>query len=627
MGEPEQIKRLRNHRRVLRVVATLVSLAALFGCIDRMHANIGVWGVFVWWAVAGIVALAWPLAFLVTGFRATSRQQVAVFATALGLTLSSIALLPIGWGLVMVLNPEYAVGWYLPARRGGSEIRDVAHAMDTGRGLITFATPTLLGIMASMVALTHHVSGAADPEKSKSKSRRKSKPKPKPRPKSEPVSATEGLGWAAFWLWGFGALFWLVALGLGLIGWIQSDRVARKLAECASGSGSCQTDAWVAHGFSSTLVAASVVALLLPAVIPRIVRGTWSPIMVEWADDRPALALATGLPYHAGSLVALASGILYARWADSTCTGRNSSRSCGVADPDFSFAAEWPHWVTVWALLFYAALAYLVVFGLLAANRSDLALLEVSDRAAAKSADAAIPGSSVPHVLAYLVSLALLVGAGWSALSLWQHTSTPAEIAGSWEEFVAENMNTSAHPHLEEVTFEIPLRDEGLPVLARIVLTGAGQEMPAAEATSLIDTACTYRASRWRASGPETWVQVAYGAGRDKTRFAQFGCETNHRQAAGSLMAWMEEHPSTARVDEISIKPGEDGALETRLHLPDDSTTSFRGALTHLCSFPATPDVARSATISNADREVNDIDCADADAVVATWEANEQASG
>src|SRR5690606_36085245 len=76
------------------------------------------------WAVAGLNAAAWPLAFLVIEIGRAPRGGRAVLATALGITLSSLGLLLVGWGLVMVLAPEYTVGWYLPARGGnGTENR------------------------------------------------------------------------------------------------------------------------------------------------------------------------------------------------------------------------------------------------------------------------------------------------------------------------------------------------------------------------------------------------------------------------------------------------------------------------------------------------------------------------
>ena len=95
----------------MRVLTASLSVAVLAGCLERLHANVGYWGVFVFWAVAGIVAVAWPVAFLVAGFGATPRQRRAVFVTAAALTVSSPGLLLVGWGLVMVLNPEYAIGW------------------------------------------------------------------------------------------------------------------------------------------------------------------------------------------------------------------------------------------------------------------------------------------------------------------------------------------------------------------------------------------------------------------------------------------------------------------------------------------------------------------------------------
>lgn len=628
MGEHVELKRLQTHRRVLGALATLVSVAAVLGCAERLHANIGVWGVFVWWAVAGIVALAWPLAFLVTAFRATSRQRTAVFSIALGLTVSGFtSLLPIGWGMVMVLNPEYAVGWHIPARGGGSDIGDVPDAISTGRSMIAFGTLFFLMVMAATVALATHASNAATLGESKSKPTSKSEAEAEA--DAEAVSVPDQLGWAAAVLWCCGVLSWLIALGVGVISLIQYDGVRQKLAECASGSGSCSTDMWVANELPWVLVTASAAALL-PVGAAIVLPGWRSRIASTWEDLHPAANVVIGWLYQAGSVVALASAILYARWSDATCTGGRYSRSCGAAEPGFSFSGEWLHWVTVWALVPYAAMAYLVVFALLAATQAELPAPEADDRAVGGPAGTGFSGSSTRAVLTYVVSLAILLGVGWSAVSLWQRSSTTPATGGSWEEFVAGKMKTSEHPHLEEATLEIPSgRHPDIPVVAHIILRGDEPEMPSTEAASLVDTVCTYTPSRWRATTPETWVKVAYGTDRDKTRFAEFGCESDHRQTAANLMAWMEQNPADTAAREVSMKTRDDGALETMLYMSDDSTTSFSKALTYLCSFPAPRDVQRSGAIthSSADRTVSDIDCADPDAAVATWERSDQVPG
>lgn len=593
--------------RVLRVLAAILSVAALAGCVERLHANAGHWGVFVFWAVAGIVALVWPVAFLVTGFGATQRQRRSVFVTAFALTVSSIGLLQVGWGLVMVLYPEYAVGWYIPARGGGSEVDSAEDATETGRFLI--AVGTLLSVIV-VAGLGRLASNAGEPEESG--------------PAEGALSRRDQVAAAALVLWGCGALFWLITLGVGLISMIQYDGVRKELAECTPGPGSCATDAWMANELPWILVAASVFALV-PAVAAIVVRRSLSRIVSTWGDLPPATMLVTGWLYQTGSVLALASGVLYARWSDATCTGRGGLRRCGAAEAGFSFADEWLPWVTVWTLLSYAVLAYLVVFPLLAIAESERAARPTDNRASGargRRGEAGASGSAGRHVLIYLVSLAILIGVAWSAIDLWQRASTPAETSGSSEEYAAENMSSSAYPHLEKAEFEVPhRRDQGLPIVANIVLGGDEPEMPSAEVSPLIEAACSYRPSRWRADTSQTWVKVAYGTGRDKTRFVQLSCETGHRQAAAGLLAWMEENPADGAVAEVSIRSRDGGMLETELYLSDRSATSFREALTYLCTLPATGDVQRSGTISDnaAINSISDIDCSDPDTVVAEW--------
>jgi hypothetical protein len=598
---------LKKNHRLLRVLAAIVSVAVLLGCAERVHANIGVWGVFVWWAVAGIVALVWPLAFLVTGFGATARQRRAVHAAAFALTISSIGLLQIGWGLVMLLRPEYAIGWYIPARGGGTEIHDAADAVGTGRTMVAIGTLIVLVLTAATAALAKQTSDTADLDRSK--------------PEAETASVPFQQGAAALVLWCCGGVFWLITLGIGLISVIQYDGVRQKLADCAPGSGSCSTDTWVANELPWILATASAVAML-PVIAAIMMRGSLPRIVSTWDDPDPALMLVTGWVYQAGSVVAMASAILYARWSDATCTGRGSLRSCGAADPDFSFAGQWLPWVTVWALTTYAVLAYLVVFSLLATTRSALAACTTDKRAKAGPDIDRSSGSSAFHVVTYLAGLVVLIGVGWLAVSLLQRASTPPETAGSWEEYVAENMNSSAYPHLEKVRLEVPTGHRpDSPLLVQVSLGGDEPEMPSAEAVSLIDAACAYQPSRWRVRTPETWVNVSYGTDGDSSRYARLGCETNHRRALTDLLGWVEQHPANRAVDEISIKSRDDGVLETQLYLPNSSTTSFQKALDYLCALPAPRGVQRSGTIfdSLADRSVSDIDCTAPDEAVAEW--------
>ena len=111
MIDQQTVRQLhRDRRRPLQILGVLLGVVVLLGCAERLHESIGTWGVFVFWAVAGLNAAAWPLAFLVIEIGRAPRGGRAVLATALGITLSSLGLLLVGWGLVMVLAPEYTVG-------------------------------------------------------------------------------------------------------------------------------------------------------------------------------------------------------------------------------------------------------------------------------------------------------------------------------------------------------------------------------------------------------------------------------------------------------------------------------------------------------------------------------------
>lgn len=592
----------------MRVLAASLSVAVLAGCLERLHANVGYWGVFVFWAVAGIVAVAWPVAFLVAGFGATPRQRRAVFVTAAVLTVSSPGLLLVGWGLVMVLNPEYAIGWYIPARSGGSEIDTAADAAGTGRFMVAAGALLSIGIMVSLGRMASHV---GEPEESQpKKSKQKKSKRKKSQPEDEALSLRDQWSTAALALWVCGALFWLVAFGIGLIAMIQYDGVRAELAACAHASASCATDVWVANELPWILAVASGIALL-PLIAAIVARRSLSRIVAGWDDLPPALMLATGWLYQAGSVVALASGVLYARWSQATCIGGGSLRRCGVETPWFSFTDEWLHWVIVWALVAYAVLAYLIVFPLLAIAESERSARETGATGAARR-----------HVLIYLVSLAIVIGLAGSAVGWWQRASTPGATSGTWEEYAAENMSPSAHPHLEKAELEVPHgRDRGIPVVANIVLGGDEPEMPSAEVAALVKSACSYRSARWRAGMPQTWVRLAYGTDSDRSRFVQLDCEAGHLQAVTDLLAWMEKNPADGTAVEVVLRSRDDGVLETELYLPDRSATSFRKALTYLCALPATTDVQRSGTISDiaADNSIGDVGCGDPDAEVAAW--------
>lgn len=162
----------------------------------------------------------WPLAFLVTGFGAAPRRYRAVGMAAIGLTLSSIGLLQVGWGLVMVLNPEYTVGWYFPARTGeGRESDDAAEALDVGRRTIVLVGLFFSATLAIAAAMAHRAPKHDDPEE------------PDEVPREEPTSVALQLVSTAVFLMGlYGVIFWVIALGIGLISMIQYEGVRQQLA-------------------------------------------------------------------------------------------------------------------------------------------------------------------------------------------------------------------------------------------------------------------------------------------------------------------------------------------------------------------------------------------------------------
>lgn len=604
------MQRLGRDRRLLQIIAAVLCIAGLLVCAERLHASIGVWGVFVVWAVAAFVAVVWPMAFLVTGFGAARKDSRAVLLTAVGLTLSGLGLLQVGWGLVMMLNPEYTVGWYIPSRTGGTEISDAAEALLMGRLMVGIGVLVVAGALAITVAIARDAPG----------------PEPRTGTNEEHAGIATQMYWAGcLLLWPCAALFWIIALGIGLISMIQYDGVRRRLAECTPGAEGCSTDIGVANDLPWVLAAASALALL--GLLAAFLGRNSLPLVSSLGERlRATLMLVATVIYHAGSVLAIASAVLYARWSDATCTGRGPSRACGEQHPGFSFAEEWTAWATAWALITYAVLASLLVFGLLAWTQSELAARGTSTRAGAGGSGAGTPGSSGPRVVVYLLSVAAVSGAIWTGISSWQLSSVPSESAGSWDEYTADTMNPSMYPHLEEVGIEIPTgHDPDSVVLVQISLVGDEPEMPSAEVEGLVDAACAYDVSPWRASVPESWVNVSYGSEGDSTRFVRVDCGSGHRRAAGDLLAWMEQHPAGGAVDEISIKSRDDGALETQLYLADTSTASFEAAIAHLCAFPATEEVQRSGTIFDgaAFREVGDIDCDDPDAALAEWRSQE----
>src|SRR5690606_40829683 len=101
----------RDRRRPLQILGVLLGVVVLLGCAERLHESIGTWGVFVFWAVAGLNAAAWPLAFLVIEIGRAPRGGRAVLATARRGTLSSRGLLAVVWGAVLALVRGFTWCW------------------------------------------------------------------------------------------------------------------------------------------------------------------------------------------------------------------------------------------------------------------------------------------------------------------------------------------------------------------------------------------------------------------------------------------------------------------------------------------------------------------------------------
>lgn len=106
-----------------------------------MFLSWGAWGVFVACSVLTLMAAASPVLALLPR-RVMPRELVFRLAAA-----TTLGLLLVGWGLVALLNPEYAVGWRIPGKgpNGGIDVFDGSEAR--------FAGWTLFGLGAFCIVL------------------------------------------------------------------------------------------------------------------------------------------------------------------------------------------------------------------------------------------------------------------------------------------------------------------------------------------------------------------------------------------------------------------------------------------------------------------------------------------
>lgn len=341
LARQETARRLELTLRTMWITAALVTLVVVGAGIHQMLATSGAWGRFVPWTVFTMVATSWPVAFLLAAPTAPERRPR--FHAGAGLvTVFSPGLLLAGWGLAARLDPEHAIGWYIPARGGGNQIATTQDAYATGTVLVIVGL--VMGLAMAAAVATLFLASHRPPSRTQSHT-------------VEKVEIGDEAGtFATHLLWLAAGLFWVVGLILGLIALILPDSVTDTLARCGASRSSCAADAWVADNLPWLLTTASLAAMLVGIVIFR-------------AADRlgGVLTLAASALLHAGSVVAVAVGVRYLQWQDTTCGSPDSfSRNCGGRDPDFSFADGWLSQTVLLGLVTYAALAYLLVFPLLA---------------------------------------------------------------------------------------------------------------------------------------------------------------------------------------------------------------------------------------------------------------------
>ncbi|UVY85547.1 hypothetical protein NLU66_08145 [Brachybacterium sp. NBEC-018] len=107
-----QLRLARKHWAIVAATAAL----AVGGC--ALVWSWGAWGVFVACAALMLVGSVAPALLLLPRSAVTPMLVVQVTSCAVWLML-------IGWGLVMLLDPEYAIGWVFPGKSGvGGRVED-----------------------------------------------------------------------------------------------------------------------------------------------------------------------------------------------------------------------------------------------------------------------------------------------------------------------------------------------------------------------------------------------------------------------------------------------------------------------------------------------------------------------
>ncbi|WP_109472151.1 hypothetical protein [Ornithinimicrobium cavernae] len=118
-----------------------VAMLAVGGC--AMYLSWGVWGVFVACSALTLVASSAPALVLLPRSAVTGTLVLRVASCALWLML-------IGWGLVALLTPEHAIGWWLPGRgTSGLQVEDESDAHLAGwalLGLGAFSAVTTIAV-------------------------------------------------------------------------------------------------------------------------------------------------------------------------------------------------------------------------------------------------------------------------------------------------------------------------------------------------------------------------------------------------------------------------------------------------------------------------------------------------
>ncbi|MFB7251914.1 hypothetical protein [Microbacterium sp. NPDC056234] len=118
---PDRLRRiqLRLSRKHWAIIAATAMLMA-GGC--AMYLSWGAWGVFVACTALTLVGSTAPALMLLPRSAVTRMLIMQVASCALWFML-------IGWGMVMLLYPEYTIGWRFPGRGGGGmRVEDEADA-------------------------------------------------------------------------------------------------------------------------------------------------------------------------------------------------------------------------------------------------------------------------------------------------------------------------------------------------------------------------------------------------------------------------------------------------------------------------------------------------------------------